>query len=232
MLKFIFFLLLSSQAWAESFQYNIEVNPEQYKLLITMNFNKTVSMSDAIKAFKNEVLLVGVSDSIKELRYEPTMQSEYKQIMKVRSWGISSQLISKCQEHFALNSWMKSCELKMDEGDAGKYMIWKKDQIRCQQSAEGLQCLADIQGKSKDIKILGLRLASAQVFSLKAKIPALYNFSQIWWAANHFTLNIEQITNAFSKSSLKNQIDQMLETGLKTLKQQDSFQLTAEYQEQ
>ncbi len=231
MLKILAALLLTNTCWAQSFKYNLEITPEKYKLVIDMQFQKSVLLEDAIRGFKNGTLLVKVSDTIKSIAFAPPLADEYVQTMKVKSWGISSILISNCKENFLTSSWTRECELQTNQEDGGKYMIWKKDVIHCSRQDTGIHCQANIQGKSKAISILGFVLATPQKFSLRAKIPALYNFSQIWLAINKATLNTDEIRGSFEKSKLKGKIDQMLDEGLNALKTQPSFQFSTEYTE-
>ena len=231
MLKIITSLFLANTCWATNFNYNLEITPENYKLVIDMQFRKSVILKDAIQGFKNDKLLVAVSDTIKSVTFTPAFADEYVQNMKVKSWGISSVLTSNCRENFKVSSWTRECELQTNRDDGGKYMVWKKDVIRCEEQREGIHCQADIQGKSKAISILGFVLASPEKFSLRAKIPALHNFSQIWLAINRATLNAEEIRKSFKESELKQKIEQMLDAGLIALKTQPFFQFSTEYTE-
>lgn len=231
MLKILTALFLANTCWAQSFKYNLEITPEKYKLIIDMQFQKSILLEDAIRGFKNGKLLVGVSDTIKSVSFKPALADEYVQTMKVKSWGISSILISNCKENFLTSSWIRKCELQTNQEDGGKYMVWKKDVIHCSEQETSILCQADIQGASKAISILGFVLASPQKFSLRAKIPALHNFSQIWLAVNRATLNTDEIRESFEKTKLKSKIDQMLDEGLSVLKAQPSFQFSMEYTE-
>lgn len=228
---FLLLLFMGTYSWAQSFQYNLEITPEKYRLLINMKFRPSVMLSDVTKGFKNETLQVEISDSIKSVIFAPPMVKEYKQTLEVRSWGVTSYLVSQCIEDFQTLSWTKSCQLLTKEKDGGIYMNLKKDVIRCERKESGVECQADIQGQSKAITVFGITLLTPQKFSLRAKIPALYSFSQIWWSLNHVTLDFEEIKSNFKKSKLKSKIDEMLDQGLKILMTQDSFLFSTEYKE-
>lgn len=223
--------ILSSVAYAQKFEFDLTVNPEKYDLNIRLTYGSQVTLNDVIRRFKNTTFLANLSDSIESVIRDPTTKLQYDLVMNVRSMGIGSKLVSKCNEDIQDNSWSRTCELQTDVADGGKYMNWKKDQIVCANNENTLGCVAHIQGQSRPLKIFGWQLMNHQNFSLRAKVPALQNFAEIWQATNSFTWNVEEIKNHQQVLHLKKQFDQMLDSGLASLKTSETFQFSGESQE-
>ena len=113
MLRKFFLLFLSpAVALSQSFQYDLKITPEKYDLSIHMKFSQGITVADAVRGFKNEVLLVAISDSIKNVIFVPPGTPQYQQTMKVRSFGITSYLVSNCQESSDKGQWRRECQYK------------------------------------------------------------------------------------------------------------------------
>lgn len=224
----ILLTILPILSWSQGFSFQLEINPEKYVLSIKMKFPEKILLSDVRKGFRNGALLIKLNDSIKKMSFDPVIGSPYLQTQKIQFLGISSVLVSQCEEDFEAHKWIKTCTLRTDSADGGKYMNWKNDQISCRQKDSIVFCEALIQGQSKPLSVLGIQLANHQKFSLRAKVPALKYFSQVWIAISDSTYNVNQIKLKFKQSGINQKIDQMLEMGLSQLKDSNRFQYSME----
>jgi hypothetical protein len=210
---------------AQEFQYDLSIKPENYLLKIRMSFTHAVTLGQVKNNFKNGLLLTQVSSSIRSVESIPSDQEQYQLKMKVRSFGIGSILISDCVEKSDPSTWQRACQLRTDLEDGGTYMEWKRDTIVCHEDAatRKVECEVSIEGLCKAVRFLGFTIVSGESFTIRAKHPALYNFSRLWWFTNEGSISIRSSIAEFDHSELRRKIDSMLDQGLKILRHDKVF---------
>jgi len=168
-----------------SFTWTLEIEQDVYKLGLVMLHSPAVGFSKVIVNLKNVDLLAMVSEPITGGSIKNLNDDYYELTLMLKKFFITSELVSKCIEVRRRGHWKRRCELDTGKGAGKLAMIWKFDEIVCSQEKilHPIRCQLDIQGKTKDLKILGLTLSSASKIALQGKYQALSNFSKSfhWW---------------------------------------------------
>lgn len=218
LLPTLFLLMLFSQnLWAKA-EYELTVNDQGYNLAITLEFNQYQSLQLIRQALVNSEVLAGLSPNIVSVTYsgEP---ADYQSLMVVKSFGLKSELMSKCQEVFEDSNWKRSCVLQTDILDGGKYMVSKSDLVECKkENAQNTICRFLIKGKTKNLSVLGIQILNERSFAVKAKIQALINFFKIYFYAKDSNLSLALANFKYENSGMKNELKLLDKEAIQVLK--------------
>jgi hypothetical protein len=102
-------------------------------------------------------------------------------------------------------------------------MAWKGDEVTCEQK-ENVICRFVIRGKALPIKILGIQIVSAELFSVKAKLQALSNFFKLYIFIEDHNLSAKGALERFNRSHLKPELDLFLKEGTEGVKRTGNFE--------
>jgi len=232
MKKFLFSIicLMSANSWA-SLHYDVTINSNGYILNMDMTFQKGVELSRVRGALKNGELLSRMSPNVVSVTNTDIPDGKYKSLMVVRSFGIYSRLLSQCLDRNEEKTWSRSCSLQTRELDGGKYMIWKGDEVTCLEKDQVVSCHFVIKGQARPVRILGVQIVSAELFSLKAKVQALANFFKLYTFIEEQSLSVKSTLAHFNNSVLKTELEQMEKDGTKAVKSSGQFTRTFSLQE-
>lgn len=202
--------------------YSIQIGEPGYDLQMQMDFHQNLNRVKQV--LRNGAVLARLSPNVKSVVNTPENALKYDSLMVVKSFGIKSELLSKCQEALTKDEWTRACELQVDQKDGGEYMLWKKDKVVCRsKDPSSTHCEFVIQGKAKDLKILGVKLMSGERFSVKAKYQALSNFFKLFYFIEKDSLSTPQALADFEKSKVKVDMDAFQDEALSILKDQTSY---------
>jgi hypothetical protein len=159
----------------------------------------------------NSVVISQLSPNIQSVTNSGKLE-DYQSLMVVKSFGIKSELLSKCKEVFTQNKnesqWSRSCTLQTELLDSGKYMAWKTDQVICtKKSVENVNCQFAIKGKTKPLAFLGFQILNEKSFAVKAKLQALNNFFKIYYFVMDHNISTKLAAARFDKSPIKLELE-------------------------
>lgn len=217
---FLVVLLMDIVPAEASISYDIAISRGGYNMLIEMNFKKGITLQQARSALKNSELLSRLSPNVVSVKNTPVIPvdgEKYKSLMTVKSFGIYSRLLSQCLDKNTPQSWQRSCSLQTRELDGGKYMAWKGDDVECTEK-ENVICKFNIRGQAKPLKVLGLQIVSAELFSVKAKLQALANFFKLYTFIQGHSLSSRASLEKFNHSALKTELEFFEKEGTKAVK--------------
>ncbi len=218
-----FFILMSTSSYA-SLNYDVKVDSRGYLLKIDMVFSRGIELKRVRGALKNGELLSKMSPNVVSVTNSELPDGKYKSLMLVRSFGIYSRLLSQCVDRNDTDSWSRSCSLQTRELDGGKYMMWKGDEVTCNEKDRIVTCHFEIKGQARPLKILGLQIVSAELFSVKAKVQALANFFKLYTFIEGQSLSVKVAMADFTKSALKTELDLLEKEGTATVKGKGVFE--------
>ena len=219
----VFILLLSfvSAAPAET-GYAIQINEKGYELRMKMHFNQDLGL--VRRAFKSGAVLSQLSPHVKSVINTPEDGNSYESVMTVKSYGLKSELVSKCTETFTPDTWTRHCVLQTEQKDSGKFMKWKKDQVICRTTAlQATQCEFAIDGQAKDIALGTWVLFSAQRFSVPTKLQAMNNFFHLYFYISDGAISAERASLLFANSAIKNDLDVFAKEAAESLKKNPTY---------
>jgi hypothetical protein len=107
--------------------------------------------------------------------------------------------------------------------DGGKYMEWKADDVECMKIANGVHCNFLIKGLPKPLKIFGLEIVSARVFSAKAKFQALNNFFKQYYFIKNHSMTAKLALEHFKQSKIKTEIEEFESAATQELKKGSEY---------
>lgn len=218
-------LFFTLPAFADTAGYAIRIDDNGYKLTIEMSFPATVSLGRIRQTLKNPVVLSQLSPHVKSVTNAPLDSVRYESLMVTKSFGISSELVSKCEEESSKTTWSRACQLQTNRGDGGRYMEWKKDVVSCQQREDRTKvCAFLIQGKAKPLTLLGLQLLDAKRFSVKAKFEALNNFFKLYFYISDGSLSARRALKLFEQSPISQQLEDFSEKANQVLKTEAAYE--------
>lgn len=217
------FFLLGS--WVEAKTgYEIRIDDNGYELKIKMDFSESKRLNSVVQALQNPVLIAKMSNNIESVSLQATDPGFYTSSLHIKSYGMSSELVSKCQEARTEQQWSRSCVLQTQLADGGKYMEWKKDFVRCQQTANRrVSCEFLIEGKMKDISFFRWSLMKAKTLTVKAKYESLISFFKMFYFIENGSFSVRQSKREFENSDLKKSIDDFSENAIQALKKESSY---------
>lgn len=216
------FLVANTSAWASS-GYDITINNDGYDLKIQLDFTNYQSLSNVRAALVKSAIISQLSPNVKSVTTKGSPE-KYESLMVVKSFGIKSELLSKCREELSETSWSRSCVLQTDKLDGGKHMVWKTDEVTCSKKTEqNVQCAFSIKGKTKPLIILGIPLLNERVFSVKVKLEALNNFFKIFYFITDHNTSIRMALDNFSQSKIKSELEAFEKEGSQKLKKENSY---------
>lgn len=228
---FLYFFL-SFNLQASTAGYNITIDEKGYLLNIEMIFDQGVNLLNVREALKNGKVLSLLSPNVVSVTNTKINEDEYKSLMVVKSFGISSNLLSMCDEKLNENKWSRSCVLQTNDYDGGKYMEWKSDEVEClKKNPNVIDCHFTIKGKAKPVKIFGLQILSAKLFSVKAKLQAMNNFFKLYYYIKNYNLSPKMALSLFSKSKFKDELNQFEKKATDELKTQPQFKRSFVFQD-
>ncbi len=210
-----------------SFIWNLKIIQDSYDLKISMVFPFEIGINNVIAGLKDLKLLSDISETIVDGSISPIKDDGYLQTLTLKNLGIKTKLISKCQEKRESTShlWQRHCDLLTDRAAGKMAMIWKFDEVICKQQSNlaNINCQFTIKGQAKDLKIIGVTLATAAEIALKGKYEALINFSSIWYYLQQGSLSFTQSQAVYKRTKLKENLDKMFSNGKTKLKTDDFF---------
>ena len=203
-------LLFTQNLWAQT-GYDILIDENGYDLKIELDFNNYQTLENIRQALVNSVVISQLSPNIQSVTNSGKLE-DYQSLMVVKSFGIKSELLSKCKEAFTQNKneaqWSRSCVLQTELLDSGKYMAWKTDQVICtKKSAENVNCQFSIKGKTKPLAFLGFQILNEKSFAVKAKLQALNNFFKIYYFVMDHNISTKLAAARFDKSAIKLELE-------------------------
>ncbi len=198
--------------------YDIVINDSGYNLKITMDFKEGQTLQDVRSALKNGVILSQLSPNVVSVTNTPVEDNKYKSLMVVKSFFIKSNLLSMCEDSEKENTWKRSCSLQTHQMDGGKYMEWKADDVECTKILNGVHCDFLIKGLARPLKIFGVQIVNARVFSAKAKSQALNNFFKQYYFIKNHNLTAKIALAQFDQSKVKTEIEEFESTATQKLK--------------
>lgn len=220
----ILLLLLFSTSLYATVSYDISIDKSGYNLTMDMSFNKGQRLQAIKWALKNGELLSKLSPNIVSVTTMPIDDTnKYHSLMLVKSFGIYSKLLSQCEEKTNETAWSRTCSLQTREQDGGKYMQWKGDEVECSEGALEVDCHFVIRGQAKPVRILGIQIVSAELFSVKAKLQAVANFFKLFVYMNDFNLSPKLTLEKFDHSPLKAELDLFEKEATKAIKSKGQY---------
>jgi hypothetical protein len=216
-------ILFFSQITMASTGYHIKINDSGYDLKIEMSFSSYQSLMEIRKAFTRSAVISSLSPNVLSVTNTGS-PANYESLMVVKSFGIKSNLLSKCSESFTDTSWERSCTLQTDKLDGGKYMVEKRDHAVCTKlDLQNASCVFSIKGKTKPVKVLGIELVNARVFAVKAKFQALNNFFKQYYYILDHNISTAMAREKFEHSRIKIELDNFEEEASGVLKKEQSY---------
>jgi hypothetical protein len=203
-------LFFTQTLWAQT-GYDILIDENGYDLKIELDFNNYQTLENIRQALVNSVVISQLSPNIQSVTNSGKLE-DYQSLMVVKSFGIKSELLSKCKEVFTQNKnesqWSRSCTLQTELLDSGKYMAWKTDQVICtKKSVENVNCQFAIKGKTKPLAFLGFQILNEKSFAVKAKLQALNNFFKIYYFVMDHNISTKLAAARFDKSPIKLELE-------------------------
>ena len=225
-MKNIFIILLgcffSFSTFAKS-GYDILINEDGYDLKIKLEFNNFQSLNNIRKALTSSAVISRLSPNIKSITNIGNPDN-YESLMVVKSFGIKSELLSKCSETYNKNKWSRSCVLQTEMLDSGKFMVSKSDQVSCTKiDQQKTSCLFSIKGKTKPLSLLGIQILNERSFAVKAKVQALNNFFKLFYFINDYNISTQLALKKFDQSIIKNEIEDFDHDGTLIFKKELSY---------
>lgn len=218
-----FIIVLFSAKLQAATGYDIAINESGYDLKMEMNFSGHQSLESIRQAIIKSDVISKLSPNVKSVTNTGN-ENHYNSLMVVKSFGIKSELLSKCDETFLENSWSRSCSLQTDQLDSGKFMQWKTDQVVCSKIDEvKTVCKFEIKGKTKPVKILGIQLVSERIFAVKAKYQAMNNFFKIFYYISDHNISTKLALEKFEHSQIKMELDHFESEASSKLKNESSY---------
>lgn len=235
LLPVFIFLFCQSFVSMAAISYSIKINDEGYDLNINFSLKPHHTLQSVRYALTNEKVITSLSSKIQLVTKTPPDAQIYDTLMEVKSFGITSRLLSKCQEHFNQSDknalWSRSCILDTKKEDGGKYMENKTDSVECSKvnNTSPLKCHFSIKGKAKTFSFLGIALLDHKNFSVKAKKEALQNFFKLYLFIQSNTLSFKLINDEFENSPLKIELDNFEINAEKILKTENTYSRSVEF---
>ncbi|MDD4976116.1 MAG: hypothetical protein PHY93_17300 [Bacteriovorax sp.] len=207
-------MLFTQNLWAST-GYDILIDQNGYDLKIELDFNNYQSLENVRHALVSSVVISQLSPNVQSVTNSGKLD-DYQSLMVVKSFGIKSELLSKCKETYKENKdknhnvkeWSRSCVLQTELLDSGKYMAWKTDQVICtKKSEQNVNCLFVIKGKTKPLIFLGFKILNEKSFAVKTKLQALNNFFKIYYFVSDHNISTKLANARFDKSKIKQELE-------------------------
>ena len=223
-LLIILIMLSSGSCWATG--YDILINENGYDLKIELEFKNYQTLTNIREALVKSEIISQLSPNVKSVTIKGSPEN-YESLMLVKSFGMKSDLLSKCKEETSETRWHRACTLQTDQYDGGKHMIWKTDDVVCtKKSEEYTDCLFSIKGKTKPLVILGIELLNDRVFAVKVKLEALSNFFKLFYFITDYNASIKLALEKFDNSIIKKDLAVFEKEGSAKLKKENSYRRT------
>lgn len=203
--------------------YDIKIDNSGYDLNIELNFSEYQTLSQIRNALVQSEIISGLSPNVKSVTYSGT-RDNYQALMVVKSFGIKSELLSKCQESFSVDEWKRDCVLQTELLDGGKFMLSKSDSVVCKKiNEQSAICQFKITGITKSLSLLGIQILNERSFAVKAKVQALNNFFKIYYFIKENNISLNRALSKFDQSSVKADISAFDSEATKDLKTRESY---------
>jgi hypothetical protein len=160
--------------------YALKIDDQGYRLQIEMQFLPGQTLQEVSQGLRSGPLLARLSSSVRAVNNIPAEGLRYDSFMEVRSWGVTSYLLSHCEESEKAFEWSRRCVLDTHQKDGGSYMETKTDEVTCRVADALVQCHFEILGKAKPLKLFSLTILDPKRFAVKAKYEALTNFFKLY----------------------------------------------------
>lgn len=222
---FSFSFISISLSLEASTGYDIKIDNTGYDLKIELNFSDYQTLSQIRNALVQSKIISGLSPNVKSVTYSGT-KDVYQALMVVKSFGIKSELLSKCQESQTALEWKRDCVLQTELLDGGKYMVSKSDSVVCRKnktSEQNTTCQFRILGKTKNLSLLGIQILNERSFAVKAKVQALNNFFKIYYFIQDNNISLDRALMKFDQSNVMADIAAFDSIATKELKTKESY---------
>ncbi|MEQ1877527.1 MAG: hypothetical protein ABL958_12850 [Bdellovibrionia bacterium] len=163
-----------------AFHHDLKINGGEYELRLDLSFSKEISLEEIERNLKDGKLLAKLGSKVKDIVIHKVRDNVYDATTVVKSWGFTTKMVSRCRELSDKTNWARECRLDTEQLDASKYMVWKRDSMRCERRPEGVKCKAQIVGEVKPFTLLGFELISKEKFAASVKAEAIENFKKLW----------------------------------------------------
>jgi hypothetical protein len=209
---FLFYILIQPSLSYALAAFDIKISDQGYRLEMDFGY-KNISLSEIKNSYKNGVVLSHLSPNIKSIELINKKNEDYDLLMTVKSFGLTSKLLTHCQEKQDEESWQRSCLLDTNLYDGGDFMIEKADMVVCKKGFnQEVDCKFAITGKAKAIELLGFTIVSSKKFTVKAKMQAMNNFFKYYYFIKENSLSFERAENNFNNSLAKVAIEKFAST--------------------
>lgn len=216
---YVLFSLLVPISLYANVGYDIAIDDNGYLLKIEMDFNQGQTLLSVREALKNGTVLGLLSPKVVSVTNTAIEGDKYYSLMITKSFGISSKLLSMCEDKMTVNEWKRSCSLQTNKLDGGKYMEWKGDDVSCiQKDPKEVHCSFLIKGKALPLKVLGIQILSSKLFSVKTKYEAMNNFFKLYYFIKNYNLSPKLALYSFDHSKIKDETNQFEQIATKELK--------------
>lgn len=176
-----------------------------------MRFSPDVTLARLVSNMNNNSLLHEFNPKADPIEIRSRSENTYEAIMSFRTLMFTTRVLSHCREEDPGQVWHRRCDLDPSELDGGKYQDRKYDEIFCNQRSPGelASCTLEMGGNFKDQFFM-----KSSVISVWAKYQALINWGRFFYLLETGGISTRYSNALFDRSSLKEELDRMRESGL------------------
>jgi len=229
----VLFLALAGAkaANAESrFSYDLTLNGNAYDLRMNMTFDSNLAPLVRVREYLNDAVLMNqvsstITDGYIDDYVEPSrVESKFQWNLKLTNFAVfHSHLISRCETltNVAETVWNRVCSLDTVHGDGKNSMVWKNDNIKCEESGATVSCNFIIRGVPKNLMVGRVLIAPAAKIAFEGKRQAIQNFGRIFHYIDALATSVDYAVDSFDRSAFAERLDQAIDGGIRDYKNAD-----------